>query len=301
MRSKGVLRLRLLALLSVCAIAVLAASTMAGANRGGDRAAAPPSAAGAAGGLSSPPGDPGVPSESTVPTPTIDLHVDVGAKPEPVELGTELAYTISVGNRGPDTATDVLLSAGFSATVAVRDVTTTRGSCLAGAVVVCQLGVVEAGALATVVVRVRPLSTGRLTNTVTALGSETDSNPDDNVATAVSIVYLPNPPRPPVARPPDLPGACVDFRVGPVVIRAGVTSTVLVVVAAGAPRKPARVDARGAGAHVVGATGTGGVAHLRIHPTRAGIVTVTLLGRRLCRGPRRIGVVAGVLRPPVTG
>jgi hypothetical protein len=155
-------------------------------------------------------------------------------------------------------------------------------------------------------VLVRPTETGTLVNTATAVGSEPEANPSDNSATAVTTVVgatkPPKKPKPPRKPKPPKPPICVSFRVAPLALWAGRRATLTVIVRVGRNAgRDVRVVVWGAGVHAAGVTRRNGVALLRVRPTRSGFITVTLPGRRTCGGPRRVGVVTPVLKPPVTG
>jgi uncharacterized repeat protein (TIGR01451 family) len=224
--------------------------------------------------------------------------------PDPVQVGTRLAYTITVTNKGPGPATNVQLTDPLPGTVILLAVTPSQGTCTSGPILNCALGVIQPGQVVTVTVLVRPTATGRLENTATAVGTQPEANPADNSATAVTVVYgvtkPPKHPKPP--KGPKPPTVCVSFRVFPIALRAGRPTTMRVVVRVGRqPGKGMRVVARGAGIHATATTRSSGVAVLRVRPTRTGFVTVTMPGRLTCGGPRRVGVVTPILRPPVTG
>jgi uncharacterized repeat protein (TIGR01451 family) len=225
-------------------------------------------------------------------------------EPDPVEIGARLAYTITVTDKGPDAATNVRLSDPLPGSTVLLAVTASQGTCSEGPILTCSLGTIQKGQLVTVVVVVRPTSIGTIENTATAVGTEPEANPADNTATAVTTVvgpaHPPRPPKPPTHPKP--PNVCVAFRVHPFVVLAGRSTTLRVVVTVGRrPGKAVRVGVHGVGVHAVVRTGSTGVARFRVRPRRTGFLTVSLPGRRTCAGPRRVGVVAPILRPPVTG
>jgi uncharacterized repeat protein (TIGR01451 family) len=248
------------------------------------------------------PTPPGQPAPPTVAQPLIDLVVTKVDAPDPVQVGATLVYTITVSNRGLDPATDVRLSDPLPDSLTVLSVLPSQGSCTTLPVLTCALGTIAPGGVVTVVVRVRPGSTGRLENTATAVGSEPEANPADNSATAVTVVFGVTKP-PPKPKPPKVKNpVCIDHRVAPLSIRVGRTVTVRVVVSAGGkPVAGARVIARGAGVRAVSVSNTKGVAIFRVRARRSGFLTVTIPNRNACQKARLVGVVTPVLLPPVTG
>ena len=237
--------------------------------------------------------------------PVVDLAVTKVDSPDPVRVGRELLYTLTVSNTGPDAATNVQLSDPLDSSLVVLSASPSQGSCTTAQLVVCSLGTIPNGGSVTILLRVRATRTGSVENTATAVAAEPEANLSDNSATAVTVVVA-------VAKPPKKPkkpgkpvvkgAVCIDFRTVPLSVTAGRTSTVRIVVTEGGRRiKGVRVVLRGAGVSATARTGSGGVAVLRVRPTRSGFVKVTLPGRDTCRDAREIGVVAPVLLPPVTG
>jgi len=221
--------------------------------------------------------------------------------PDPIRVGGTLVYTVTVTNRGPDPATNVQLVDPLPGTLVVLAAAASQGSCTVLPVVTCALGTIPPGGVVTVVLLVSPTETGRIENTATAVGAEPEANPADNVATAVTTVISVT--KPPKQKPPVVKGVvCIDFKVIPLSVRAGKRVTIRIAVTAGGkPVKGARVVVRGAGVHVVAVSNGKGIAVLRVRPTRSGFLTITLPGKNTCRGARKVGVVAPVLQPPVTG
>lgn len=91
---------------------------------------------------------------------------DTGGNPVPV--GGNFNYIITVTNNGPGTAGNVTLNDPLPANVGFVSVTPSQGSCAAiGNVIGCDLGDLAVGATATVTVTVAALSSGTFTNVVT--------------------------------------------------------------------------------------------------------------------------------------
>ncbi|HEU6445091.1 MAG TPA: DUF11 domain-containing protein, partial [Gaiellaceae bacterium] len=205
----------------------------------------------------------------------------------------QLTYTIVVGNNGPDAATQVTLADPLPVGTTFVSVSTTQGSCTGGAVITCNLGTIPKGGTVTITLVVTARQSGVITNTVTVVGKEPESNTANNQATATTRV-----PAPVVRRPAAV--VCDRFTVTPKSLTVGKRTTIVVrVTAAGKPAKGRRVVVKGAGIHKTARTNGRGVARIVVRPRRPGIVTITVPQKIAC-GAKRIGVV-GAFQPPVTG
>jgi uncharacterized repeat protein (TIGR01451 family) len=117
-----------------------------------------------------------------------DLVLTKSDSPDPVVEGGRLTYTIQVKNQGANDATGVVVTDPLSASdVDFVSATATSGTCEHKAnTVTCLLGAVNAGATATVTILVEPKKTGTLSNTATV--TPQDSTPNNNQATATTVV-----------------------------------------------------------------------------------------------------------------
>ena len=142
---------------------------------------------------------------STAAAAAADLRVlSKTASPSPVLAGQDLAYTITVQNFGPATATNVVVTDALASLVSAggfQSATPSQGSCTPSSVTAgptvnlsCNLGTLASGAAATVVVVVRPsiATSGNRTNTasVTSLdvGDPNRANNTGSVTSAVTAV-----------------------------------------------------------------------------------------------------------------
>jgi uncharacterized repeat protein (TIGR01451 family) len=124
--------------------------------------------------------------------PGADLAVGMTAQPEPVVVGNNLTYTISVTNRGPSTAKNVVVSHLLPASVAfVSAVPSQGGYSVSGGVLSCNFGTIVPGGRATVVVTVLPAAAGTISSTATVSSNQSDPDSSNNSVTVVSHV---NPP-----------------------------------------------------------------------------------------------------------
>jgi uncharacterized repeat protein (TIGR01451 family) len=122
------------------------------------------------------------------PPPNADLSLAKSDVPDPVVVGSQLTYTLTVHNNGPDAAQGVSLSDPLPAGVTFVSSTASQGSCSGTATVVCQLGTLSGGADATITIVVTPTATGLLTNTATVTATTQDSQPANNQATTQTTV-----------------------------------------------------------------------------------------------------------------
>jgi uncharacterized repeat protein (TIGR01451 family) len=124
--------------------------------------------------------------------PGVDLSIGMTANPEPVFVGNNLVYTISVTNAGPDLAKNVIVSQSLPTGVIYVSGSASQGSVSAsGGVVTGNLGNMPAGSVATMTVTVNPTQTGLLSVTATVSSQNTDFDLSNNSVTVTSHV---NPP-----------------------------------------------------------------------------------------------------------
>ncbi len=147
--------------------------------------------------------DPGD-NQDTEPTTVIgavELVVTKSARPDPVVLGGSLTYTIDVFNKGPSSATEVVLEDKLPFGVTLESVSASQGSCSdAGRVVRCSLGTLPKGKTAHVTIVVVPEVIGFVTNTVCVSSREDD--PCASVTTEIVPAEDPKPTPTPAPPPP---------------------------------------------------------------------------------------------------
>lgn len=124
----------------------------------------------------------------TTADPMADLVLTQKAQPNPVLVGSNLFYTITVTNQGPSSSTAIVRDV-LSPTVSFVSAATTRGDCVnENGTVVCSLRTLASGAGGAIIIEVAPMVGTLLTNTVTVSGNQLDLNPADNTATVVTTV-----------------------------------------------------------------------------------------------------------------
>lgn len=109
-----------------------------------------------------------------------DLGVTMTGSPNPVVVGANLTYGITVSNDGPSTATNVTLSDTLPANVSF--VSASANCASSGSLVSCNLGSIINGSNSSVTIIVRPTAPGSITNTATVNGAETDPLSSNNTA-----------------------------------------------------------------------------------------------------------------------
>jgi uncharacterized repeat protein (TIGR01451 family) len=129
-------------------------------------------------------------SVTEVAEPLADLSLSKVAHAAVVLPGDLLTYTLTVENLGPDSATGVVLTDTLPAGVLLQSATAGQGNCAAlGAVLNCDLGTVDVGETAEVIVVVTvPAGEAALTNTAVVASELADSDPGNNVATVEVLV-----------------------------------------------------------------------------------------------------------------
>ncbi|MBI1741721.1 DUF11 domain-containing protein [Candidatus Acetothermia bacterium] len=118
-----------------------------------------------------------------------DLSVTKIDSPDPVIVGNNVTYTVTVTNNGPGTATGVTATDTLPPGVTFVSATPSQGSCSqAAGVVTCNLGTLTNGSSATITIVITTSAAGMITNTVSVAANETDTNPNNNTATQSTTV-----------------------------------------------------------------------------------------------------------------
>jgi uncharacterized repeat protein (TIGR01451 family) len=236
----------------------------------------------------------------------IDLAIVKDAT-SPTRLNGTVTYTLSVTNKGPDTATNVVVADPAPAGIQYQSAAPSQGSCAVGpALVTCQLGTLTAGQTVSITITAKAIAVGTHVNTATVTGDGgRETNPADNTDSAQTVV--PAPLTPPVApNKPNKPNVnadvCLTLTVTPKMIKAdGKNDRVVARVrAASKPMKGVKVVVRGKGVAKSGRTNAKGVAVIVVNPSQPGLITIRTASQRDSCGAKRIGVV-GVFLPPLTG
>ena len=119
-----------------------------------------------------------------------NLSITQTDTPDPVNVASNINYSLNISSAGPDDATGVTVVDTLPAGVTFQSATATQGSCTeAAGTVTCFLGNLSGGANATVnIVVTAPFVTGTITNTATVSSVEVDPVPGDNTSTENTVV-----------------------------------------------------------------------------------------------------------------
>lgn len=115
-----------------------------------------------------------------------EVSVTITDSPDPVVVGNNLTYTITVTNAGPATAngvtvTDTLSASGGAAFTFVSATPSQGPACTyAAPTVSCSLGSIASGSNATISIVVKPTATGSISSDPIETQTTTDSSPIDN-------------------------------------------------------------------------------------------------------------------------
>ncbi|HZR18272.1 MAG TPA: immunoglobulin domain-containing protein [Verrucomicrobiae bacterium] len=116
--------------------------------------------------------------------PTADVAVNQSAAPNPVAVGQNLSYTITVSNLGPSTASNLAITDALPSNVTF--VSASPGCVNLGNAVACVVGALSVGHASNIVVTIQPSAAGTLSNTVTATSNPADPNLGNDLS--VSLV-----------------------------------------------------------------------------------------------------------------
>jgi len=110
--------------------------------------------------------------------------------PDPVNVASNLSYTLTVANAGPEDATGITVVDTLPAGVTFESASATQGSCSQSlGIVTCLLGDMVAGANATInIALTAPVVTGAITNSATVTGNEVDPAAANNSSDENTIV-----------------------------------------------------------------------------------------------------------------
>lgn len=121
-----------------------------------------------------------------------DLSLTITDTPDPVAVGADVNYLITVTNVGPAAATGVVVTNLLPATASFVSATLSQGSSVTnGNAVICNLGSIAGNNSATIAIVVRTISVGSITNIATVYRTEVDPLPGNNSAPAITSVQIP--------------------------------------------------------------------------------------------------------------
>jgi uncharacterized repeat protein (TIGR01451 family) len=126
-------------------------------------------------------------------SPAVDLAIGLEDLGDPVGVSSNLMYLMSVTNRGPSTATSVMLTNYLPPSYTYIEAVPSQGYCgdIGTNTVFCPVDSIAPGGVVTMVLTVRPNAPGTFTNIALAAASEAELSPADNLATQSTSVILP--------------------------------------------------------------------------------------------------------------
>ena len=109
---------------------------------------------------------------------TADLNLVMSDSEDPVNIGDNVAYTLTLTNNGPSQATGIVLTGQLPENVNLMSSSPSQGQCLTvEKQLQCNLGSLKAGSKLTLSLVVAALEPGELSQTVTVTANEFDSTP----------------------------------------------------------------------------------------------------------------------------
>jgi hypothetical protein len=122
---------------------------------------------------------------------TSDLNVGVVDAPDPVFVGSNLVYTITVANTGPDNAINVMVTNNLPASVALKSATSSQGTVTTNdfPTITAALGTINNSGIATVTLTTVPQIPGSITNVATIGSDNIDPTINDHTNIISTLVW----------------------------------------------------------------------------------------------------------------
>ncbi len=118
-----------------------------------------------------------------------DLILSMTEGTDPVPVSSNLVYTLTVANAGPDTATNVVLTDTLPTNTTFQSASIGTGSCAHSmGVVTCTIGNIAAAASVTATITIQATMVGSITNMATVTLTEVDPNTSNNSASVMTTV-----------------------------------------------------------------------------------------------------------------
>lgn len=117
-----------------------------------------------------------------------DLVLTMTDSPDPVALGNDLTYTLTLTNRGEIPATGVKLSDTLPAGATLVSASVNQGTCAGTSTINCELGMLNVGAIVTVTIVIKPPAVRTITNTAVVAANELELTAANNRAEQTTTV-----------------------------------------------------------------------------------------------------------------
>lgn len=117
-----------------------------------------------------------------------NVTVRIAASSQATAVGSNLTYTLTVRNLGPQRAQGVVVRDRLPARVTFVSAESSKGACSGTAVVSCFLGTMRAGAMQQIKIVVQTTEAGRIVNTATVRAVQRDRAMWNNQASLATIV-----------------------------------------------------------------------------------------------------------------
>jgi uncharacterized repeat protein (TIGR01451 family) len=223
-------------------------------------------------------------------SPIGNLIVTKTDEPDPVTVGQNITYTITVKNAGTQSATQVVVTDPLPLDrVTFVSVATTQGTCTGTGPITCDIGTMAPGQVVTITVVVRADVTGTVINPVHVGGLEEETTLTDNDASTPTLVVAPL-----------IPPSCGSLKLSRQKVTVGRRFVILATVR-DTKRHVMRnvlVRARNLGVRTQARTNKNGVAKLAVTARSAGIMRFTVPGFSRCSATIR---ATAPFLPPLTG
>ncbi len=125
----------------------------------------------------------------------VDLSIGGVAAPDPVFVGDQFAYSITVTNSGDNAASNVVVTDQLPGAMNFQSAFPSQGSfAVSGNTVTCNLGDMGAGGIATVLIYVSSQTTGTFNNPVSVSADQSNLNAGSGTVSIPVEVYMPTAP-----------------------------------------------------------------------------------------------------------
>lgn len=119
-------------------------------------------------------------------SPKADLGIAISSSANPVIVGSQTTYTVTVTNKGPNPATKVKLTDDLPS--GVKFVSASSGCTRSGLTITCSIASLAAGEQVSFNITVTPTAVGAFSNSASVVGTETDPESANNTATQLTTV-----------------------------------------------------------------------------------------------------------------